>query len=728
MTKTNYGAALEEWQAFYALAPTDLLPTICDPSVEMVAKSVVRPGSKIPSRVLESGKGAGFTEWTGRRSTKQEVLTWQDDPRHGICIVGRYIRAIDIDVDDRERADAIEDFIYERFPGMPCRMRQSSGSRMLLFRLDHPDHIKKKKVEVVVGEGRGVIELLFDGCHFLVAGAHPSGDRYEFPEGIPASIDDIPELTHDEVVQLYRDLVLEFSPEGASTDWENGSRFVGGERRADQVDVDDPIVQFLYENDFVLGEGSNGMIYVRSPWAHLHSTDSGPSSVAYIPAGVGATPEQVELGIKPPHAFVSLHASDSHQNVDSFLEAIGYNAALALMEFDEVEGAVEIDDPRPRFSTMGKAQLVKPVLPNVLKALRWKSNGFEIARDSFRATVVYRQDGGPWQEFDDDTYTAIRDHLTSKLRFEESLAAAPVKDAASLVASENEMDSAQLWLESKQWDGVKRIERFHIDVLKLEDTPYHRAVANYMWTALAGRIITPGVKADMVPILSGPQGLRKSTFVQSLVPTPDQATVVTLENRDADLARQLRGKMVAEWAELRGMNTREADAIKGWVSQQKDEWVPKFKEFGYTHLRRWLLIGTSNEARFLNDPTGGRRWLPLYLTESIDTELLERLRDQYWAEAREMYLANGVMWKEAEELARDVLQAATIRHAWVDVVVDWLEAQEWQAGWTSAQLLENALNMPRSSMTRGNYEVLRRVMTYIGWYEDDMGRWQLAFA
>lgn len=720
------GATREEWQAFSRLAPRDLLPTISDPSVEMIEKSVVSAGTKVPSRILKSGKGSGFKGWQNMRATDQELLAWQEEPRHGICMIGRHIRAIDIDVADRATADRIEQFIMANVGAVfPCRGRENSGSRLLLFRMTREENTKKKRIPVVVGEGLGAVEFLFEGQHFLVAGMHPSGVHYRFRDGIPASLEDIPELSFDELQELYRAMILEFAPQGTSSEWDDGSRYLIGPRSADQVDIDDPLVHFLHENEWVVGYGDDGRIYVKSPWEHLHTTQTGPSSVVFFPAGVGGRADP---------GFKSLHSSDGDRNIEDFLEAIGYQEALAMAEFDDIPDAPDVlSDPRPKFSRMGKSQIIKPVLPNVLKALRWKSNGFEVVRDDFRATVIYRRTDsngniGPWAEFDDDTYTAIRDHLITSLGFDESLAAAPVKDAASLVATENQVDTAKEWLRSQRWDGVPRIDTFHIDVLKLEDTPYHRAVVRYFWTALAGRVMDPGVKADMVPILTGTQGLRKSTFVQMLAPQPEMSTVVTLENRDADLARQLRGKLVAEWSELRGMNTREAEAIKGWVSQQKDEWVPKFKEFGHVHRRRWLLFGTTNEPRFLNDPTGARRWLPLSITEVIDTDLLERTLTQLWAEARELWNDNGVLWEEAERLARNEVKRATIRHTWTDPVVNWLSSQGWTTGWSTAEILEAALDVSKSNMTRANYEQLRRVMVFIGWREDENGRWHMEFA
>jgi predicted P-loop ATPase len=72
-----------------------------------------------------------------------------------------------------------------------------------------------------------------------------------------------------------------------------------------------------------------------------------------------------------------------------------------------------------------------------------------------------------------------------------------------------------------------------------------------MWTALAGRVLEPGVKADMVPILVGPQGCGKSSGVEALSPDPAFFTEISFAREDDDdLARKMRGRLVAEIARV----------------------------------------------------------------------------------------------------------------------------------------------------------------------------------
>lgn len=107
-----------------------------------------------------------------------------------------------------------------------------------------------------------------------------------------------------------------------------------------------------------------------------------------------------------------------------------------------------------------------------------------------------------------------------------------------LAADEQPFDSAITWLNGLEWDGVPRIECFYHTHFGTADTPYTRAVSMYMWTALAGRVLEPGIKADMVPILVGPQGCGKSSGVEALSPDPafllksllPKKTMISLEN------------------------------------------------------------------------------------------------------------------------------------------------------------------------------------------------------
>lgn len=116
----------------------------------------------------------------------------------------------------------------------------------------------------------------------------------------------------------------------------------------------------------------------------------------------------------------------------------------------------------------------------------------------------------------------------------------------------------------------------------------------------------------------------------------------------------MRGKLVGEIAELRGLRGlrgRSAEANKAWVSSAFEEWTPKYKEYAIKLYRRLLFVGTTNDDEILDDPTGERRWLPF---RSGQPALAEIRRDhaQLWAEARERFRRDGLLWRDACHLAK----------------------------------------------------------------------------
>ena len=59
---------------------------------------------------------------------------------------------------------------------------------------------------------------------------------------------------------------------------------------------------------------------------------------------------------------------------------------------------------------------------------------------------------------------------------------------------------------------MPRLDTLLVDYLGAEDSPYVRAVTRKTLAAAVARAMEPGVKFDSMLILSGPQGLGKSTF------------------------------------------------------------------------------------------------------------------------------------------------------------------------------------------------------------------------
>lgn len=311
-------------------------------------------------------------------------------------------------------------------------------------------------------------------------------------------------------------------------------------------------------------------------------------------------------------------------------------------------------------------------LENVV-AVIGPASGLRIVYDAFQDQIMLGEPGGAdrYRPLTDVDYGVLRAQL-GKGGFK-PVPAEIMRTAVAMVAAENTFDSARAWVESLAWDGVERIDTAMARYFGCEDTPYTRAVGGYLFTALAGRALKHPLQADMAVILVGLQGARKTSAVAALAPTPRAFGEIDLGKRDDDLARRLRGKLVVEWSEMRGLAGRDLEGIKAWLSRRTEEWTPKYKEFATNFDRRCIVVGTANTTELLDDDSGERRMLPL-LAGSTDPEALAADRAQLWAEGAVRFAANGVEWQQAETLARDVHAHFKVGDPWSEIVAQWLEA------------------------------------------------------
>lgn len=646
MTK-RWGATAEEWDLFNSIAADDLLPVVSNPDAPIAGYSTMKTTGKTPSRYNDRGEVMGIARWTERTAHKNEIKAWMHEPDYGICIQTRRVRALDIDVDDPAKARAISRFIREFLDDeemlMAERYRENSGKTLLAFIM--PGKFGKRTVKV---DG-GMIEFLADGHQFVAAGTHPSGARYQWQidEGVK-----FVKIEDDVFEDLWYSLCLEFGIEPPNERGVRDYEYTG--KHADETG------KFLIENGFAHAEGNDGQLFIECPFADHHSTEPNGTDTAYFPAGTG--------GYDRGH-FVCLHASCNGRKDSEFMDAFGVRQNdFEVVEVTEEEKARE----RPAWETDKYGQ-PKPTLYNVRLALeRPDICGWNIRYDAFTNNIIfYDKDGSRWQIASDELFVELRMRLETVHNFL-PIGRELARDAVLWFAKKRQVDTAVEWLNAQTWDGKKRVETFMSEYMGCEDSEYTRAIAKYLWTGLAGRVLEPGLKADMIVVLKSPEGYRKSSAVEAIAPSNELFTEVDFGEKDADLARKMRGKVVAEIAELRGLKTRAVEGILAFVSRRFEEWVPKYREFSTSFPRRLMFIATTNEDEFLDGVRKHRRWLPVKVEKFADVDKIVRDRKQLWAEAREMFIEGGLRYEEADKLAGDHREDFRVKGVWEDVVARWL--------------------------------------------------------
>lgn len=353
----------------------------------------------------------------------------------------------------------------------------------------------------------------------------------------------------------------------------------------------------------------------------------------------------------------------------------------------KMRGKVSVADPdafetldlAPPVLTRTKSGAVQATRNNIAAVLRRSDiSGYQLRYDTFRNEMMFAPHWtNEWQSFTDEMQSTLAMILESNTSNEKSFVPIPatlMREMVSFVAAENKFDSAKFWIESLTWDGLPRIDRFLIDYFGTEDTEYHRAIGRYLWTGLAGRATVPGIKCDMVPVAVGDQGLQKTSTIMAIAPSPEFVGEVNLAAKDADICRALRGKLILEFGELRGMNARAMEHVKSFISAQHDEWIGKFREYATKAPRRCLFFGSTNQTEFLQDVTGNRRWLP-FNAGDCEPEGLALVRDQLWAEGLARFRKNGIEWADAHALGEAHREKHfDVDETWDDKVRTWLDS------------------------------------------------------
>lgn len=626
---------------------TTIIPNV---DVSMAARQYVSAGFVLVP-IAKNSKGPNHKGW----SKREQCIDTEDRAvrvRSGVGLAHAYSRTCCVDLDDVAKCrEWLGDYIIDldALMAAPDAVHILSGREnrgKLLYRLpDDVDPLITVKVaeaglELRCGtrDGTTVQDVLPPSLHPMTMLPYKWGGRGEWsnPPVLPA-----------EILDLWRQLEQDVEPARA------------GAGVADGDPEDDPMVRHLDESGRVRAKLRDGTRHIHCPFEHEHTTPGTLGDCSYFPALTG--------GYANGH-FKCLHNHCAHRTDEEFIEGVGFDRhAVVAAQFDVV---VNNTPALPGFKRDKNGRIEATIENVVLGSAYAPFAGFEVAFDTFRDEIMLsRDDGKNWESFRDTHYVELR--IALERRGFKSIGREVIRDAVAKVAEDRQFDSAQLWLDSLQWDGKPRIEAFLADYWGASSSAYHRAVSTYLWTALAGRVLQPGIKADMVPIFVGRQGIRKSSGVAAMVPHVDLFAEISFHEKEQDLSRKMRGRLIAEIGELRGLHSREVEHIKAFITRTHEDWTPKYREFNTRFARRLVFAGTTNKDEFLADETGNRRFLPVNVSR-VDVERIEQDRDQLWAEARIRFMAEGILWQDAEKQGAEVHHQYMMRDAWEDAIEKWL--------------------------------------------------------
>lgn len=226
-------------------------------------------------------------------------------------------------------------------------------------------------------------------------------------------------------------------------------------------------------------------------------------------------------------------------------------------------------------------------------------------------------------------------------------------------------------IKSLTWDGRPRLKRMLIKWLHADDCSYSEEVSRLIFAGGIHRVFEPGCKfEDMAVLIGQKQGEGKSTFVRMLA--MDDKFFREVNEIDGQRGSEaVEGAWICEVSELLALKrSKEVEAAKSYFSRQVDAYRRPFDRRVTELPRQCIFVGTTNNAQFLTDKTGNRRYYPV-ICQSDGRELFNRADElksdiaQCWAEAYALYrrgemppfldksLIDDARWRQEDALEDD---------------------------------------------------------------------------
>ncbi|QCE34394.1 hypothetical protein FAI40_03030 [Acetobacteraceae bacterium] len=216
-----------------------------------------------------------------------------------------------------------------------------------------------------------------------------------------------------------------------------------------------------------------------------------------------------------------------------------------------------------------------------------------------------------------------------------------IRDYLEEAGNKYRVNAIRDYLNAQRWDGIKRLEYFLALCWHLEPSEYLKEIGTRFMVASVARalVVKRPYKFDWMPVFSGTQGLGKSRFVRILFGEWAKEDI-SANIRDKDACQELQGNWGIEISELASLRRTSHEQAKSFLSREVDNYRPSYARDAENFPRRCVFIGTSNEERFLTDPTGNRRFMPIFIEKPLNAEWLQDNKNQLWAEAYELFKAN----------------------------------------------------------------------------------------
>lgn len=203
-------------------------------------------------------------------------------------------------------------------------------------------------------------------------------------------------------------------------------------------------------------------------------------------------------------------------------------------------------------------------------------------------------------------------------------------------------------VESTVWDQQDHIEAlYRTFTIQGEELPIYRIYLKRWLIALFARVYDH--QANNLLVFLGPQGIKKSRWIQKLSLLPEAYLESHIEPTDKDHKIRATQNVIWNISELDyTTKKKEASAIKAFITDSDFDIRRPFERFSEKVKATCSFIASVNATSFLNDETGSRRFLVIPV-EMMDAEHNVNI-EQVYAQAYHLYKSGERFWFNQDEI------------------------------------------------------------------------------
>jgi hypothetical protein len=295
-------------------------------------------------------------------------------------------------------------------------------------------------------------------------------------------------------------------------------------------------------------------------------------------------------------------------------------------------------------------------------------------------------------------------------------------DCLLKVAHENEYDPVKLYLDhcyneiKPEKYIIDRLATFYLrpqDVSLNKPTIYDTMLKLTLINAVR-RVYIPGCKHDTATVLQGSQGIKKSTFWQTLFGPFFSDALGDISSKDDLLV--LHRSWGMEWSEIDGVTSRKhAGVVKAFLSRSTDLLRVPYGKAVEEWPRRGIIVGSTNkESGLLIDDTGNRRFhiIPC-TTKSIELDSLQLERDYIWSAAVHAFKnkeSHFLSFEQENQIEKENL-GYMVDSPWSSVISHWLnDPSNSVKDITIEVLLTDAIEKPIERQTKSDMMTVSQIL------------------